>query len=74
MRTTLTALSLAAGLGLALCQNAGAVPASLDSIQQAATAASGVEHTQYAQRRTRHGFVKCYREFVIGHYGCHRYR
>jgi len=26
-----------------------------------------------AERRTRHGFIKCYREAVIGPYRCHRY-
>ncbi len=73
MRTTLAALSLAAGFGLLLCQNAAAVPASPNSIQQAATAASSITHTQYAQRPIRHGIKKCYREFVFGKYSCHRY-
>jgi hypothetical protein len=29
---------------------------------------------QYAERRTRHGVVKCYRDLVIGPYRCHYYR
>jgi hypothetical protein len=73
MRTTLAALTLAAGFGFLFCQSASAVPANPEPIQQAATAASGVEHTQYAERRNRHGIVKCYRDFVIGRYACHTY-
>jgi hypothetical protein len=73
MRTTLAAIIFAAGFGLLCCQNASAVPANPEPIQQAATAVSGVEHTQYAEHRTRHGIVKCYRDFVIGRYACHKY-
>ena len=32
-----------------------------------------VQHAQYAERVTRHGIIKCYREAVIGPYRCHRY-
>jgi hypothetical protein len=28
--------------------------------------------TQYEERRTRYGVVRCYRSFVIGRYRCHR--
>jgi hypothetical protein len=73
MRTALIALSLAASFGFLFCQSAAAVPANPEPIQQAAMAASGVEHTQYAERHTRHGIVKCYREFVFGSYTCHSY-
>ena len=74
MRTALAGLSLAAGLGLFCCQTASAFPVDAASIQQAATAASGIEQTQYAERRTKHGYVKCYREFMVGNYVCHKYR
>jgi hypothetical protein len=73
MRITLSALGLAAGLGLICSQSASAYPVDAAAIQQAASAASGIEHVQYYDRRTRHGYVKCYRDFVIGRYGCHRY-
>jgi hypothetical protein len=43
------------------------------AIQQSAATASSVEPSQYAERRTRHGIVKCYRDFVIGRYACHYY-
>ena len=78
MRPTFIALSLAAGslaagLGLICSQSASAYPVDAAAIQQAASAASGIELTQYYDRRTRHGYVKCYRDFVIGRYACHRY-
>jgi hypothetical protein len=43
------------------------------AIQQTAATGSSVEPAQYAERRTRHGIVKCYRTFVIGRYACHYY-
>jgi uncharacterized membrane protein len=43
------------------------------AIGQTAAAVASVEPAQYAERRTRHGIVKCYRSFVIGRYACHRY-
>lgn len=73
MRTIIAALGVAAGLGLMLCQSASALPASGKAIQQSASAASPLEHVFYV-RRTRHGLVKCYREFVIGRYVCHHVR
>lgn len=69
MRTIFAALSLAAGMGLILCQRALAFPAGGGAIQQSASAVSPVAHAFYV-RRTRHGLVKCYREFVIGRYVC----
>jgi hypothetical protein len=73
MRTTLAALSLAAGIGLVCCQSAGAVPAAAPAMKEAATAASALQQVQYAERRTRRGIVKCYREAIFGPYRCHRY-
>jgi len=74
MRTMITALSFAAGLGVIACQSAAALPVAPEAIQQAATAASNVEQAQYAERRRRGTITKCYREFVIGNYACHTYR
>jgi hypothetical protein len=71
MRKTLVALSFAAGLGLIYSQSASAVPADLMAVNEAATAASPLQQAQYAERRTRHGVVKCYRDFVVGPYRCH---
>ena len=73
MKKTLAALSFAAGIGLICCQSAAAVPASAPAMKGAATAASPVQQAQYAERHTRHGVIKCYREFVVGPYRCHRY-
>ena len=74
MRTMLTALSFAAGLGVIAGQSAAALPVAPAAIQQAATAASNVEQAQYAERRGRGHITKCYREFVVGNYACHTYR
>ncbi len=73
MRTTLVALGFAAGIGLICCQSAGAVPADVTAIKQAATAASAVQQAQYAEKITRHHIIKCYRDLVIGPYACHKY-
>lgn len=73
MRTTLAALTFAAGIGLVCCQSAGAVPANPAAVKSAAAATSPVQQAQYYERHTRYGVVKCYREFIIGRYVCHRY-
>lgn len=73
MRTKLVALSFAAGIAVVCSQGAGAAPASVAVVKEAATAASPVQQAQYAERRARHGFVKCYRSFVVGPYRCHYY-
>ena len=73
MQKTLTAASFAAGIGLICCQSAGAIPAAPAAVQNAVTGASVLEQVQYAERRTRHGIVKCYRDLVIGPYRCHYY-
>lgn len=77
MRTALAAFSLAIGLslvfGLICSQGAAALPAAPAPIGQSATATSPVQHTQYAERRTRHGIMKCYRDFIFGPYRCHYY-
>jgi hypothetical protein len=74
MRTTLLALSFAAGIGFVCCQSAGAVPAGGAAIQAAATTGSTIEQVQYRQHRGRHGITKCYREFIFGRYVCRTYR
>jgi len=77
MRGTLAALGVAAAMSFIGCQTAGAaVPATaaIKDAARAATATSMLQTVQYRERRTRHGFVKCYREFVVGPYRCHRYR
>ena len=73
MRKTLLAAGLTAGVVALSCRNAGAVPANSVAIHEAATNASVVQQVQYAERRTRHGVVKCYRDLVIGPYRCHYY-
>ncbi len=73
MRKILAASSLAAGIGLVCCQSAGAVPVSATAMKEAAPTAASVQPAQYYERHTRHGVVKCYREFVVGRYVCHRY-
>jgi hypothetical protein len=73
MRKTLLAAGLAAGAAVLPCQNAGALPANAVAIHEAAADVSILQQVQYAERRTRHGIVKCYRDLVIGPYRCHHY-
>jgi hypothetical protein len=73
MRTKLAALSLAAAAGLICCGPAAAVPASAPAMKAAAAAASPLAQAQYYERHTRHGIVKCYRQFVVGRYVCRHY-
>lgn len=73
MRKTFAAVTFAAGIGLACCQSAGAAPAGGTVVQDAAAVTSPLQQAQYAERRTRHGIVKCYRTLVIGPYRCHYY-
>jgi RNase P/RNase MRP subunit POP5 len=42
-------------------------------MKEAAATASAMQRAQYYERHTRHGVVKCYREFVVGRYVCRRY-
>jgi len=72
MRKILLTSSLAAGIGL-VCGSAGALPMSGTAIKEAAAATSPVEQAQYAQYRTKHGVVKCYRTLVVGPYRCHHF-
>jgi len=73
MRKLLAVLSFAAGVGLACNQSATAAPANPAALKEAAIGASPLQEAQYAERHTRHGVVKCYREFVIGPYRCHHF-
>ena len=73
MRRLLVVLSFAAAIGLACSQSARAAPADAAALKEAQVAASPLQQTQYSERHTRHGVVKCYREFVIGPYRCHHF-
>jgi hypothetical protein len=75
MRATLTGLAFASALSLFCYQSAKAVPADAEAIKRAATATSTVQEAQFYARPTRHGIIKCYREFVVGRPVCrHFYR
>jgi hypothetical protein len=63
------ALSLAAGIGLACWQSAGAAPVNPAALQQAAAATGQVQNAGYHHR----GRVKCYHELIVGPYRCHRF-
>ena len=71
MRTTLAISGLIAAIGFACCQSAAAIPVAAKAIKEVVTASSTIEQAQYAERRTRHGLVKCYRTLIIGPYRCH---
>jgi hypothetical protein len=58
-----------------LLSSADAVPADAAAMKRAATATSIVQDAQFYGRPTRHGIIKCYREFVVGRPVCrHFYR
>jgi hypothetical protein len=73
MRTTLSGLSLAGAIFLVCCRSAGAIPIDAAVMRGAATVPSPVQQVQFSARRTRHHVIKCYREFVVGPYVCHRF-
>jgi hypothetical protein len=75
MRTVLVALSLATAFGFVCCQSAGAVPANPAAMKQAAaTATTSAPIQNVGGYRSRHGgYVKCYRELVVGPRRCHRF-
>ena len=75
MRAILTTLAFAGAVNLFCCQSAGAIPTDAAVMKRAATAASEVQDAQFYARPTRHGVIKCYREFVVGRPVCrHFYR
>ena len=75
MRATLMGLGFAGVLSLLCYQSAQAVPADGSAMRRAATAASMLQEAQFYARPTRHGVIKCYREFVVGRPVCrHFYR
>jgi len=65
MRKLLAALIIATGV---------ASPAAATAVKETAMATSSIQQVQYHEGYTRHGFVKCYRFLVFGHYRCHYYR
>jgi hypothetical protein len=73
MRATLTGLAFAGALSLVCYQSAKAVPADAEAINRAATATSTVQEAQFYARPTRHGIIKCYREFVVGRPVCRHF-
>ena len=73
MLKTLATLSLAAGIGMACCQHAGAFPGSGAGANQTEASASLAQQAQFGGHNSRHGVVKCYREFVFGPYRCHHF-
>jgi hypothetical protein len=72
MRQVLAAV-LFVGAFCVLCGSACAAPISASVIEEAAATTSPLQDAQFYMRRTRHHIIKCYREFVIGPYGCHRF-
>jgi hypothetical protein len=66
MRATLMGLAFAGALSLVCFQSANAVPADAGAMKRAATATSTVQEAQFYARPTRHGIIKCYREFRRG--------
>jgi hypothetical protein len=73
MRATLTGLAFAGALSLVCYQSADAVPADAIALKRAATAASTVQEAQFYARPTRHGVIKCYREFLVGRPVCRHF-
>jgi hypothetical protein len=75
MRATLTTLAFAGALSLVCYQSANALPTDPAAMKRAATAASVAQVAQFYARPTRHGIIKCYRQFIVGRPVCrHFYR
>ena len=75
MRVKLTGLILAGALCLVCYHSADAVPADAAAMKRATIAASTVQDAQFYARPTRHGVIKCYRQFIVGRPVCrHFYR
>ena len=72
MRATFTGLVFAGALNLVCYRSADAVPADAAAMK-AATAASTTQEAQFYARHTRHGVVKCYRQFVVGRPVCRHF-
>ena len=73
MRMPIIALSLAGASFALCCQNAGAVVLNATALKEAASAGSTVQQVHFYGYPTRHYIIKCYHEFVIGPYVCHRF-
>ena len=71
MRNTLFFLGLAAGLAIACASNAGAAPINAAAVKEVAATTSPLQPARWRRWRRWGGHTKCYREFVIGPYGCH---
>jgi hypothetical protein len=75
MRATLTGLALAGALSLICYQSGNAVPVHAATMKRAAMDVSTMQNAQFYARPTRHGVIKCYRQFVVGRPVCrHFYR
>jgi hypothetical protein len=75
MRTTFMRLAFASAVSFVCYQNADAVPVDAAAMTRAAISASTVQEVQFYARPTRHGVIKCYRQFVVGRPVCrHFYR
>jgi hypothetical protein len=75
MLATLTGLALSGAVSLFCYQSAYAVPADAAVTKRAANDVSTVQEVQFYARPTRHGVIKCYRQFVVGRPVCrHFYR
>jgi hypothetical protein len=73
MRAILTGLVFAGALNLVSYQSADAVQADAAAMKRAATTASTIQEAQFYARPTRHGVVKCYRQFVVGRPVCRQF-
>lgn len=73
MRIAVIVPGLAGAISILACQSAGAIPVKPAAVKDSASAASLVQHARYRHPHRRHYYVKCYREFVIGPYRCHRF-
>jgi hypothetical protein len=66
VRTLLSALIFAAAISFVCGHAAAAAPATAATIREMASSASAVQRAQYAYRRTKHGFEKCYHRSRFG--------
>jgi len=73
MRATFMRLAFASAVSFVCYQNADAVPVDAAAMKRAAINASTVQEVQFYARPTRHGVIKCYRQFVVGRPVCRHF-
>lgn len=73
VRTVITAMFTAAGIGLLAAPSGSASPVNGAAFDRTATAASLFSPARYDVRHGRRCYAKCYYDFFVGHRVCRRF-